>query len=236
MIFNKISKTIFGTSKKYFIFVFLSVFFSLYSYTLSNNIVLSVENYLKSEIRPMVWGDVVIWQRDETAKPENLDKYSDIFEIAKTISINSTIFDRDKKPVLVNLVYKTPNYPFYNSYTYDTINSSGSLIVDKKTYEKYWNNIEILWKYYDVKWIINATPLWNLSIYSVSNNIYLPIEDFDKQLNSTNSRIEYDYYLKFKWTYDEKIIDNLKADPALKWLRIRSLNDRNENIFHHIFL
>lgn len=232
MIFTKISKTVFWTSKKYFLFVFLSVFFSLYSYTLSNNIVLSVENYLKSEIRPMVWGDVVVWQRDETAKPENLERYSSIFEIAKTISINTTIFDSEKKPALVNLVYKTPNYPFYNSFTYNTINSSGALIIDKKTYLKYWNKIEILWKSYDVKWIISTSPLWDLSINSISDNIYLPIENFDNKLNSTNSRIEYDYYLKFKWIYDEKIIDNLKADPDLKWLRIRSLNDRNENISH----
>ncbi len=230
MIFKKISKTIFGTSKKYFVFVFLSVFFSLYSYTLSNNIVLSVENYLKSELKPLVWWDIVMSSRDETAKIENLDKYIDLFELSKTVSINSTIFDKDNKPALVNLVYKTPNYPFYNSFTFDTINSSGTLIVDKKTYDRYWNTIEILWKKYEVKWVINASPLWDISLYSISNNIYLPIEYFDSKLNSTNSRIDYDYYLKFKWNYDEKVINTLKADTSLKWFRIRSLEDRNENI------
>lgn len=230
MIFTKISKTIFWTSKKYFIFVFLSVFFSLYSYTLSNNIVLSVENYLKSQIRPMVWWDVAISVRDESAKPENLEKYSSIFEIAKTISINSTIFDKDKNPALVNLIYKTDNYPFYNSFTYDIINNSWSIIIDKKTYAKYWKTIEILWKNFDVKWIINSSPLWDISLYSVSNSIYIPIEYFDTALNSNNSRIEYEYYLKFKWVYDEKIIESLKADKDLDGLRIRSLEDRNENI------
>lgn len=231
MIFKKVYKTIFGNWKKYFIFVFLSVFFSLYSYTLSNNIVLSVENYLKSELKPMVWWDVVMSPRDEEdLKAENLDKYKDIFEIARTVSINSTIFDKDNKPALVNLVYSTPNYPFYNSFTYSIINSSGALIVDKKTYEKYWNTIEILWKKYAVKWVINISPLWDISLYSVSNNIYLPLEYFDTKLNSTNSRIDYDYYLKFKWNYDEKVINTLKADTSLKWFRIRSLEDRNENI------
>ncbi|NDK08841.1 hypothetical protein EOM39_06395, partial [Candidatus Gracilibacteria bacterium] len=231
MIFKKVYKTIFGNGKKYFIFVFLSVFFSLYSYTLSNNIVLSVENYLKSELKPMVGGDVVMSPRDEEiVKTETLDKYKDIFDIARTVSINSTIFDKDNKPALVNLVYSTPNYPFYNSFTYDTINSSGALIVDKKTYEKYGNTIEILGKKYAVKGVINISPLGDISLYSVSNNIYLPLEYFDTKLNSTNSRIDYDYYLKFKGNYDEKVINTLKADTSLKGFRIRSLEDRNENI------
>jgi hypothetical protein len=53
-----------------------------------------------------------------------LDKYKNDFEISNSIKTNSTIFDKNNNPILVELVYHSENYPFYNSFTYDTINSS----------------------------------------------------------------------------------------------------------------
>ena len=167
--YQKIFKIIFWNWKKYFIYVFLAVILSLFSYILSDNIVLSVNNYLKSEIKPLVWWDLVLTSNDDLKDKNYLQKYDSNFEVAKTISINSTIFDNEQKPTLVDLVYSTQNYPFYNKFSYDVINWSGSIIVDKKTYEKYWNVLEILSKDYIVKGIITTSPLWNISIYSLIN-------------------------------------------------------------------
>jgi ABC-type lipoprotein release transport system permease subunit len=62
------------------------------------------------------------------------------------------------------------------------------------------------------------------------NTIYLPLKSFDNSLNSNNSRLTYTYYLKFKKLYDNKIIDLIKNDQDLKDFKIRSLEDRNDNI------
>ena len=228
--YQKIFKIIFWNWKKYFIYVFLAVILSLFSYILSDNIVLSVNNYLKSEIKPLVWWDLVLTSNDDLKDKNYLQKYDSNFEVAKTISINSTIFDNEQKPTLVDLVYSTQNYPFYNRFSYDIINTSWSIIVDKKIYEKYWWILEILSKDYMVKGIITTSPLWNISIYSSSNSIYLPITDFDNSLNSQNSRIEYTYYLKAKNTSDLSLINQIKNDVNLKTFRKTTLDDRNENI------
>lgn len=228
--YQKIFKIIFWNWKKYFIYVFLAVILSLFSYILSDNIVLSVNNYLKSEIKPLVWWDLVLTSNDDLKDKNYLQKYDSSFEIAKTISINSTIFDNEQKPTLVDLVYSTQNYPFYNRFSYDIINTSWSIIVDKKIYEKYWWILEILSKDYIVKGIITTSPLWNISIYSSSNSIYLPITEFDNSLNSQNSRIEYTYYLKAKNTSDLELINQIKNDVNIKTFRKTTLDDRNENI------
>lgn len=78
------------------------------------------------------------------------------------------------------------------------------------------NTWKFLSKDYIVKGIITTTPLWNISIYSSSNSIYLPITEFDNSLNSQNSRIEYTYYLKAKNTSDLELINQIKNDVNLK--------------------
>ena len=58
--FKKFIKTIFLKEKKYFLFVYIAVVLSLFSYILWNNVILWVKNYLKEEIKPLVWADIVM--------------------------------------------------------------------------------------------------------------------------------------------------------------------------------
>ncbi len=228
---SKITKITLKTWEKYFVFVFLAVFLSLFSYILGNNVVLSVKDYLQDQIKPLVWGDIVLSNRDDLDENAFMQKYENTFDIAKTISINSTLFDNEKNPSLVEVVYHSKNYPFYNQFEYEIINENGKIIVNQNTLEKYWNTIEILGKNYEVKWVIKKSPLWNISIYASQNTLYLPIDEFDKTLNATNSRLDYEYYLLFKWSYDEKYKEILRNDPIVKDFRVRTLTDRNENIW-----
>lgn len=228
--FQKIIKIIFKTWKKYFIFVFLAVFLSLFSYILGNNIVVSVKNYLQDQIKPLVWWDIVLSNRIDTDETILRKTYHDIFHIAKTIEMNTTLFDDKNNPNLVELVYHSTNYPFYNQFEYDIINQNGSIIVNQNTLEKYGDTIEILWKKYWVKGIIKKSPLGNINIYANQNTIYLPINEFNSRFNASNSRLDYKYYLLFKIQYDEKYKEILKNDPLLKDFRIRTLNDRNDTI------
>lgn len=229
----KIFKIIFLSWKKYLLFVFISTFLSLFSYILGNNIVLWVQDYLLSQIRPILsWDLVISWNQD--LKDENyLEKYKNNFEIAKTITTNTTLFDKDKKSSLVELVYVTPNYPFYNSFTFDTLNESWSLIVDKKIYDRFWKDVEIFWVKYNVKWTITSTLLWDFSIYWNSLRIYIPIENFDNnKLNISNSRLSYKFHFKFLWDYDETLFEKIKNDENFKSYRIRTIEDRDENIWN----
>lgn len=229
----KIFKIIFLSWKKYLLFVFISTFLSLFSYILGNNIVLWVQDYLLSQIRPILsWDLVISWNQD--LKDENyLEKYKNNFEIAKTITTNTTLFDKDKKSSLVELVYVTPNYPFYNSFTFDTLNESWTLIVDKKIYDRFWEDVEIFWVKYKVKWTITSTLLWDFSIYWNSLRIYIPIENFDNnKLNISNSRLSYKFHFKFLWDYDETLFEKIKNDENFKSYRIRTIEDRDENIWN----
>lgn len=227
---GKITKITLKTWEKYFVFVFLAVFLSLFSYILGNNIVLSVKDYLQEQVKPLVGWDMVLSNREDVDESAFREKYENTFEIAKNISINSTLFDENKNPNLVELVYHTPNYPFYNQFEYEVINQSGSLIVNQATFDKYGKNIEILWKNYQVKGIIKKSPIWDISLYANQNTLYLPIDQFDANLNASNSRLEYNYYLLFQWEYDERYKEILSNDVLLKDFRVRSLNDRNDYI------
>ncbi len=228
--FSKITKIMFASWEKYFVFIFLSVFLSLFSYILGNNIVLSVQDYLQSQIKPLVGWDIVISNKNDLDENLLRKKYKTTFDIAKIISMNSTLFDTQKQSSLVELVYHTSNYPFYNQFTYETIDMSGILVVNRQTFEKYGKTIEILGKKYQVKWIIKKSPLWDISIYASQNTLYLPIENFDTSLNSTNSRLQYTYFLKFQWMYEEIYKNFLKSDPILKDFTVKTLSDRNETI------
>lgn len=228
---SKITKITLKTWEKYFVFVFLAVFLSLFSYILGNNIVLSVKDYLQDQIKPLVGWDIVLSNRSDLDEKKLREKYEKTFHIAKTIEMNSTIFDDAKNPSLVEIVYHSPNYPFYNQFEYEIINEKGKIIVNQNTFEKYGKVLEILWKNYEVKWIIKKSPLWNISIYASQNTLYLPIDEFDTKLNATNSRLEYQYYLLFEWKYDENYKEILKNDPILKDVRVRTLTDRNESIW-----
>lgn len=228
---TKITKITLKTWEKYFVFVFLAVFLSLFSYILGNNIVLSVKDYLQDQIKPLVWGDIVLSNRDDLDENAFMQKYENTFYIAKTISINSTLFDNEKNPSLVEIIYHSKNYPFYNQFEYEIINENGKIIVNQNTLEKYWNTIEILWKKYTVKWVIKKSPLWNISIYASQNTLYMPIDEFDKTLNPTNSRLDYEYYLLFKGEYEQKYKEILKNDPIVKDFRVRTLTDRNDSIW-----
>lgn len=229
---TKILKIIFLNWKSYLVFVFFATFLSLFSYILWNNIVFWVQDYLKSQIKPILSWDLTISSNDEIINENDILKYQDKFEIAKTISLNSTIFDLEKNSSLVEVNYHTNNFPFYDSFAFDTINNSWSLIVDKKIYERFGNEIEVLWKKYLVKWIIKSSFLTDVSIYSNSSRIYLPIEDFNKELNSNNSRINYKYYLKFRWGYDVSMFEIIKNDETLDSYRIRTVEDRDESIWN----
>jgi len=81
-----------------------------------------------------------------------------------------------------------------------------------------------------VKGILTETPLEGVSFFSNSLEIYLPLEEFKPELNEDNSRLSHRTYFKFLGEYDESVIQQIKSDPSLPNLRIRSLEDRNETI------
>ena len=228
--FQKIAKITFGSGKKYFIFVFLSVFLSLFSYIFGNNIILWVQNYLMEQVKPLLWADVVVSPRDGLWEKELFQKYENTFEIAQIYEINTTLFDTNQNPKLYEAVFHTENYPFYNSFEFEVINPEWKLIVDQNTLDTFGKNIEVFGKKYDVRAVITKTPLWELSLYASENKIYLPIEEFPSDLNQTNSRLDSDFFLKFRGEYDTQAVKILKDDVQFENYRIRSLEDRNENI------
>lgn len=227
--FKKFIKIIFFKEKKYFLFIFIAVCLSIFSYILSNNVILGVKEYLKQETKPLVWADIVI-SKDEQIDMKYLNDYIKYFKQAKTIEIDSTVFDKNNKPLLYEIVYHSDNYPFYDSFSYDTIHNDWFAVVDKFTYETFWDYIDVFDKKIKVKWIINQKPLWEISIYTNDKKIYLPIELLNKELNESNSRINYKVYLNFLSNYDEKIVQKIKEIWETKSYRIRTINDRQDSI------
>jgi len=226
-----VSKIIYQSWKSYLLFIFLATFLSLFSYILSSNIIFSVNEYLKEQTRPLLWGDIVFSWNSEFDRAYFDETYTDKLKIAHTIETQTSIFDTQQQPSLIDLVYHDESYPIYDTFLYDIINESGTLIIDAWLYEKFWENITIFWKEYWVLWVITASPLWNLSAFAVSSKIYLPIWEFDASLNSSNSRIDRKYYAWFYWDYNPEIVQTIENDSKFSSMRIRSLEDRNENIW-----
>lgn len=226
---NKILKIIFWSWKSNFLFVFFAVFLSLFSYLLATNIIYSVKDYTKWEIKPIVWWDIVLSSKKQEVLDDHVfNNYKNNFEIAKTINFSTTIFNKNK-PILIDLVFKTDNYPFYNSFEYDIINNSWQIIVSKDIYDKIWDNIKILDKNYSVFWIINKEPIWVNSLYSNWNTIYLSINNF-KTDYLKNSRLDIKYYFKFINNYDIKLINKIKSDKNFSNFNVKTIDDRDENI------
>lgn len=228
--FKKFIKTIFLKEKKYFLFVYIAVVLSLFSYILWNNVILWVKNYLKEEIKPLVWADIVI-SSDSKIDFWIFSSFENYFKKAEVIEIDSTLFDKNNKPILYEFVYHSDNYPFYETFSYDTINLDWFAVVDKLTYDTFWEYLEIFWEKIKVKWIITKRPLWEISIYSNDKKIYLPITLFNNELNETNSRLNYKVFLNFLWKYDEKIVESLKEKSKETSIRVRTINDRQDNIW-----
>lgn len=227
--FKKFIKIIFFKEKKYFLFIFIAVCLSIFSYILSNNVILWVKEYLKQETKPLVWADIVL-SNNEKIDTSYIDTYKKYFKQAETIEIDSTLFDKNNKPILYELVYHSDNYPFYETFSYDTIHSDWFAVVDKLTYDTFWDNIDVFEQKIKVKWIINQKPLWEISLYTNDKKIYLPIDLLNKELNESNSRINYKIYLNFLNKYDEKVVQNIKQIWEEKSFRVRTINDRQDSI------
>ncbi|MDA9129292.1 hypothetical protein N9J72_02340 [Candidatus Gracilibacteria bacterium] len=229
--FRKISKIIFLNGKSYLLFVFMATFLSLFSYILSSNIILSVEDYLTSQVKPLLGGDIVLSSSESSFVTDDfLEKYSDQFVIAQTLETSTTIFDANQNPKLIDLVYHDDNYPVYDQFAYDTIDASGSLIVAQEVYDLFGSDIEIFGEMYKVQGIITEKPLEGVSFFSNALEVYLPLEEFKPELNEDNSRLSHRAYFEFRGAYDEGVVEQIKSDPSLSSLRIRSLDDRNETI------
>ena len=228
--FKIISKILFLDSKKYLAFLFISVFLSLFSYIFWNNIIWSVNNYLSQEIKPIVWWDIVLSSRNKLMDESVLDKYKDDFYIAKTIEIYSSIFDWDNNPKLYKLIYKTDNYPIYWDLEMMEINPNWKILVDKQTYEILWDEVEIFWEKFFIKSIITKNILSEIWWFNNDNFVYIPIEYFDSNLNSSNSRIDYKYYFAFKDKENLSLLEDIKNDPNLKNFRKRTIQDGDSNI------
>lgn len=225
-----VSKIIYQSGKSYLLFIFLATFLSLFSYILSSNIISSVDNYLKEQTRPLLWWDIVFRGEDAFDREYFDQTYGDSLKLAKTIETETTLFNSQQRPYLTELIYHDDSYPVYDSFSYDIINESGDLIVDPVLLEEFGESIDILGKSYDVKWVITGSPLWDFSAFSVTSNIYLPIENYDESFNPDSLRVDIRHYAWFYAEYDSQIVWAIKRDSVFDNFRISSLEDRNENI------
>lgn len=228
--FLKILKIIFRSGRSYLVFIWLATFLSLFSYILSSNIILSVEDYLQSQIKPLVGGDIVLSADRDFITWDILDQYQNDFVIANTIETSTTIFDIDKNPSLIQLVYTDKNYPIYDSFSYTPTDSGWDLIVNQDMRDSFGSEIEIFGESYGVGGIIDETPLGNISFFSSFSEVYLPIEAFNAEITADNARLRYVSYLQFRWDYDEWVVDEIKATLRPQNIRVQSLDDRNERI------
>jgi len=228
---STVSKILYQTGKSYLLFIFLAAFLSLFSYILSSNIISSVDTYLKEQTRPLLGWDIVFRGNQDFDINYFREIYGSELEIAQTIETQTTLFDTQRQANLTELIYHDPSYPLYDSFSYEIINPSGVLIVDPIIYEKFWESIEIFETQYPVRWVVTASPLWNLSAFSVSASIYIPIDEYDNSINKSNSRLEHKYYAWFRDAYNSDLATQIKNDPKFDGFRISSLDDRNENIW-----
>jgi len=120
--FQKIFKILFLNGKTYIFFIFFATLLSIFSYMFSSNISYSVNQYLISQVKPLLGGDIVFSADTDIIDQSFRDQYKKDFRIAETIETTTTIFDTQKNPSLVELVYHDSQYPIYDIFSYDVIN------------------------------------------------------------------------------------------------------------------
>lgn len=227
--FLKFLKILFLKQYAYFFFIFFSVLLSLFSYTLWLNVVTWVQNYLQEETKPILWADIVI-RNDSDFELDYLQEYTQNLETAKTIEIDTTIFDSQDSPYLYEMVYFSPDYPFYWNLDFEEVNNSWEILVDRDTYDIFWDSIEIFDRDFLVKWVITEAPLNEITIYANNAKIFLPLEDFDTSLNSSNSRITYKHYLNFTGDFDQNVANQIKQLSEENDYETTLLTDRQDTI------
>lgn len=223
-------KILFSSSKKSFFFISFILFLSTFSFIFTWNIIYSVENFIKDTSKDFIWADlnlssdkIDLFLQEDYLK----EKYNP--EFSKKISLQTSIF-YNNSPELYSINYIEKNYPFYWNFDKVEVNKNWELIVSKKVYDKFWDEkIEVLWKKYSIwyyleeDFLADFNPFW-------WNDIYLNIEEFDKEKLKNLSRVDYNLLLKtskVKEIESDKILKNLEEKKELK---INSEETSNKNL------
>ncbi len=228
---NIIFKTIFLWEKRYLFYMFLWIFFSLFIYVFSKNVVNSVNDYLDERATTLLLWDFVIDTDSNKLSSSYFSWYEDYVNIAEKTSVDSTIF-KDKQPQLVTVNYISDNFPFYQDFNKQIVNPNWSLIVSKAIYERFWDNIEIFDKKYNVYAYYKEDVV---SGFWFSENIYLPIQE--RPFEDKKVRLENNYYFKYKDGVEnkEEILSSFKNKYSkYDFETIENSNESVSNIYDRL--
>ncbi len=224
---QKILKTFLKQGTKYFVFVFIAVFLSLFSYMFSLNMTFSLQEYLSDQVKPLLWWDIVL----SSQKPIDIDldtDYPNVFISSESVEFDSTLFI-DGNPKLYEFLYFGENFPLYDTFQYQTINTDLWVILNQETYDYFGESIDVFGKKLPISGIISEEPLWEFSLYTTPK-IYIPAIHIPADVDETNSRVLYKKYYRFTADYNWALAEEIKEKYRQDGLRITSLSDRNETI------
>jgi len=241
---TKLSKIILKTGGNYFLFIFISLFLSLFSYIFADSLVVSVRNFIGENTKPFVWGDIVVTSNFSLDDEYIQKTYQNDFHIAHTVSTHTALEDpfQPEKPQLVELVYYK-NYPLYNHVVFDQEDPNG-IFVSEEIQNIYGKSMTLFWENLSITGLVATPAIGDISLYDQEKTIYIPLEYFPQHLTTDNSRLSLTYYFVAKNGYTPDMEEQFRNDEYFKQARIQTLDGRSGllantidrlTIFLHVF-
>lgn len=220
----KIFKILFSSSKKSFFFISFILFLSLFSFIFTGNIIHTLDQYIKDSSKDFIWADLTISSREaKVLDNKSYIKQNYETEISTQVLFRTSIFFNNN-PELFTIHFIEDNFPFYWSFNHKLVNSSWSLIVSKKVYDRFQDkSLNILWKDYKIKSYLEEDFLADFNPFGW-NDIYLDISEFNPDKVNSISRINYILLLKT----DE--VKKISKDEKFKDLRINTQETSNNSL------
>lgn len=228
--YKKLFKNFAVKNLKTFLFIFISISLSLFWYIFSDSLSKNFLNIIENDTRENLWWDFVIdiWNKDESTLKDFFEEfpYKEETQITKEFSITSSIETPDIIPA--NIVFISDNFPFYSNFKFDTIDKNWDLLLSKDLYNSLDNKktIKLLWTTYKIKWIFSESPS-SISWFLWVENIFINFNRLkDSIADEKNSLIDKKFFIKLN---EQKLfteINNyLKDNENLKWVRVRNYKD-----------
>lgn len=239
--YKKLTKSF--ISKNISLFVFLSIaitlclFGFLFSDSLSKNFLEQIEN----DAQKNLWWDIVVdlWSADQQKFDRQLEAIMDEnTNLAKEYNIQSS-YKLWSEISPANILFVSEKFPFYDDFSYKTINPNGKMIVSEDLYKKSKNNtIEIFEKKIEILWFYQNFPSSIWSFFS-QENIFIPMEYFSEIISDDkNIFFEKKYYFQFSdnesFTKIRQNLENLEKKEQFRLNNYQTWWDRFWDIVTNI--
>ncbi len=251
--YNKLLKAFILRNLSLFIIIIISMSLSMIGYFVSSNLITNAQNLIASEIKPILWWDIIIDTGNQPREDievylQNLEE-SGTVEYIRDIQLFTNIQDSQWNFELAALAFADEGFPFYSNRQVEEINPFGVAVVNEAAYKLSSENaLNIFDTKYNVKAVIKSSGT-ELNVFSNARpQVLLPYDSIKNVwISSDNSLLEYNNYIKVVdpnnfdsiiWDIESNsMFDNVRVQNYKKWWdRFRTVIETLAEFINYILI